>query len=642
MLYHPEIVQSFKGCRHFVSCEPAQRAEDLALLILQVLGSAQVSGENVKSTLHRVLSDLPPTLIFLDNFETPWNSESSRSEVEDILTRLGAAMTVSLIITTRISMLPTVISWTHHERISPLSPIAAEQTFFAINSSADDLDESEHRALDILLKELDYIPLAIRLLAAVGQGYSPSYLLQQWAAERTSLLHIRDHRLDSVDVSISLSLSQLSITQNPEAIQLLGVLALLSDGLNNWTSRISDVAAKFERVHYLIRILQQTSLVALSGEKLTMLSPIRHYILAHHPPDSQHIESLETHYWTLIRTYATRLVGIGFPESIQNLDPEIGNVVGLIRNAIMDHPSQAVIDVTIDLSWYFSRTVPSMELLTEVRDLAERAYDPSSEARWYHAAANNLFVQSRYSEAKTYGEEARNRFAAIDDDLGVAQCSRLLGEILLIQWKYDEGADVLMTARDIFIAIGDGLGAAQCCQSLGEILRSRGEDDDATIVLQDARQQFVDIGDIIGIARCSKSLAKILYVQGKEVEAVEMLLQARDQSVAIGDIVGAAQCSRSLGVVLSGTDKYAEASAVLNQARGQYLKIGDRLGAARSLQALGNTLRFQQKLAEAHDSLTEAHKEFSVIEDNTGIRQCNESLADIVKLIAFSVAPDLA
>ena len=134
---------------------------------------------------------LPPSLIFLDNFETPWDSDSSRLGVEDILSKIGASPKISLIVTTRIKELPSNLSWTYEAEISPLSLEAARQTYLAINSSLRDTNSESLKVLNKLLKEIDYVPLAIHLLATVGRGFLPSYLLGQWREECTELLELR-------------------------------------------------------------------------------------------------------------------------------------------------------------------------------------------------------------------------------------------------------------------------------------------------------------------------------------------------------------------------------------------------------------------------------------------------------------------
>ena len=337
-------------------------------MILQVVGAQIVNSENPNTTLHHLLMTLPPSLIFLDNFETPWDPESSRSGVEDILSKIGASPKISLIVTTRIKELPSNFSWTYEAEIAPLSPEAARQTYLAIDSSRGDMNSDSSKTLDELLKELDYVPLAIRLLATVGRGLSPSYLLGQWREERTELLELRKDRQSSIAVSISVSLSQLKITNNPEALHLLGILSLLPDGLSSWMDRVSQIGPGFTRVHHLARVLLQTSLCFLQGETLKVLSPIRHYILLHNPAATRHVDDLEHYYWKLIHAHSKIEFGPGFLETRNILDPEKGNIRSLIKNAIRNHPSLGVVEATIDLSWYFANTIPSIELLMEIRE----------------------------------------------------------------------------------------------------------------------------------------------------------------------------------------------------------------------------------------------------------------------------------
>ena len=182
---------------------------------------------------------LPSSLLFLDNFETPWDQESSRPGVEDILSKIEASPNISLIVMTCIKELPSNLSWTYEAEIVPLSPEAARQTYLAIDSSRGDMNSDSLKTLDELLKELDYVPLAIRLLVTVGRGLSPSYLLGKWREGRTELMELRKDRQSSIVVSISVSLSQLKITNNPEALHLLSILSLLPDGLSSWMDRIS-------------------------------------------------------------------------------------------------------------------------------------------------------------------------------------------------------------------------------------------------------------------------------------------------------------------------------------------------------------------------------------------------------------------
>ena len=670
IFHHPDVVHRFERHRYFVACDAITTSDTLATTILQAIGAQIINGENPNTTLHRVLMTLPPSLIFLDNFETPWDSDSSRSGVGDTLSKIGASPKISLIVTTRIKELPSNLSWTYETEIAPLSPEAARQTYLAIDNSRGDMNSDSSKTLDKLLKDIDYVPLAIRLLATVGKGLSPSYLLRQWREGRTELLELRKDRQSSIAVSISISLSQLKITDNPEALHLLGILSLLPDGLSGWTDRISHIGPGFTRVHHLARVLLQTSLCFLQGETLKVLSPIRHYILLHNPAATRHVDDLECYYWKLIRDHSKTKLGPGFPEARKILDSEMGNIRSLIKNALQDHPSLGVVEVTIDLSWYFAKTIPSIELLVEIREQSKILGDTSTEAQRLQVLGENLYMQDRYVDSSECFKEARDKFIESQDVSGAAQCSMRIGINLYLQCKYDEATAVLKEARTKFIEIDSVLYAARCSQSLSQILRLQSRYEEATAVLKEAQLQSIEIDDIHGVAQCSQNLGDILYMQSRYGEATDVLQEARAKFIEIGSVLGTAQCSLSLGNILyiqkqfdkattvlkdaqakfveigevlgatqciqilggicSYQGNYAESSIMLNEAREQFIKIGNQLGAAQCLRALGDNVRFEGKYAEAKKLLTQARDECLNIAYSLGVEQCESSLSKIV------------
>ena len=672
IFHHSDVVHRFKHHRYFVACDAITTSDALATAILKVVGAQVVKGENPDSTLYRVLMTLPSSLVFLDNFETPWDSESSKSGVEDILSKIGVCPKMFLMVTTRIKGLPSNLSWTYKEEIAPLSPEAARQTYLTIDSSRGDMNDDSLKTLDELLKELDYVPLAIRLLATVGSGLSLTYLLRQWREERTELLDSepRNDRQSSIAVSISISLSQLMITNNPEALHLLGILSLLPDGLSSWADRISQIGPGFTKVHHLARVLLQSSLCFLQGETLKVLSPIRHYILLHNPAATHHVDDLERYYWNLIRDHSKTIFRPGFVEARKILDSEMGNIRSLIKNAIRNHPSLDVVEVTIDLSWYFSNTIPSIELLMEIREQTKGLGATSIEAQRLQVLGENLYLQGRYVDSSECFKGARGKFIESQDVLGAARCYMRIGDILYLQSKYDEATAVLKEAQANFTEIGSVLHAARCSRSLGETLRLQSRYEEATAVLKEARVRFIEIGDIYGAALCSQGLGEVLYMQTQYDEATDILQEARAKFIEIGSDLSAAQCSQSLGLVSIGQNQYdkattvlkearvkfielgevlgatqslrslgeirsyqgdyAEASIMLREAREQFIKIGDRLGAAECLQALGNNNRFEGKYVEAEEFLTQARGEFLNIGYSRGVEQCESSLSEVV------------
>ena len=282
----------------------------------------------------------------------------------------------------------------------------------------------------------------------------------------------------AIVVSISILLSQLKNTNNPEALHLLGVLSLLPDGLSSWAGRISQIGLGFTRVHHLVCVLLQTSLCFLQGETLKVLSPIRHHILSHNPTAIRHVGDLERYYWILIRDQSKTNLGPGFIEARNILDSEMGNIGNLVKNAIRDHPSLDVVEVTIDLSWYFSMTIRLIKIGEHTKHHADRCSQ---------SLGKILRLQSRYEEATAVLNEARVQLTETGDILGATRCSQRLGDILFTQNQYDKATDVLWEARAKFVEIGIVLCAAQCSQFLDDILYMQKQFDKATTELKEAQ-----------------------------------------------------------------------------------------------------------------------------------------------------------
>jgi hypothetical protein len=96
-------------------------------------------------------------------------------------------------------------------------------------------------------------------------------------------------KMESIEVSIELSLSAPDIEDNPEAVQFLRILCLLPDGLRKWEERLPIVAAGLHDVHDLVHLLHKTALILIAGSTLNVLSPIRHFINGHHSLAPGHI-----------------------------------------------------------------------------------------------------------------------------------------------------------------------------------------------------------------------------------------------------------------------------------------------------------------------------------------------------------------
>jgi tetratricopeptide (TPR) repeat protein len=633
ILHHQDVVDRYDNHRYFVGCDGATSAESLATLILRIIQAPSSAGENILTVLHRALLAAPLTLLLLDNFETVWDVSSGRDAVLDLLQKIGNARHVSLMITMRGTVPPAGIIWTRFESLPPLSPPDAKSMFLAINPSLDNGGCEDERYLDTLLAEMDHVPLAVRLLAQVCIGFSPQCMLTRWTEEKTAML--RTHgatpgKLESIEVSISLSLATLDLTSNPDAIQLLSMLCQLPDGLRQWEERLPLIliGARMQNYRHLVHLLHKTALLNTTGSMLKVLSPIRHFMNRHYKASSEHIQRLENHFWDLIHRHATTPLGPDFPRTKEIVEPEMGNIRSLIKNAVETHPSADLVEIVLNVSYFLRNTVPSTELLDSITVLVKQIGSPIQQARVLQWLGCILHIQAKNTEASKTLIEARRQFLELGDVLNAAQCSKTLGSSLLMEAKYTEASETLTEVRRQFLEFGNILSAVQCSQGLGDILLTQAKYTEASDTLTEAHRQFLEIGNDLGAAQCSKSLGEILRMQAKS-EAADTLTEARRKFLEIGDVLGATQCSQSLGDILCTQAKYTEASDTLTEARRQFLEIGEVLGAAHCLQSLGYVLRMEGKYTEAFDTWTEARRQLLEIGDVVRAADCSQRLDDV-------------
>lgn len=323
--------QLYKARRYFVSCEAATDSDTFLNLLGGQLG---LTGRDLLRQTLNFLQNPNPTLLVLDNFESPWDSPE-KSQVEEYLAALSDLKGVALIVTLRGSERPSKVKWSRPflPALDRLDRSSARQLFFA----EADCDQADP-AVDGLLARVDYIPLAITLLSSMAQVEDPTRLLERYDKENTAMLTRNDDRRSSVDVSITLSLNCHRMNRIPEARDLLSALALLPDGLSE---RLFGVIFKCQpRSNAALTVLKQTALTYVSGKgdnaTIRVLAPIRQYMLDHHQPPPMLLYSLEM--YAIARAENSAKIGATDGKAIaQDLLPEIRNMHAVLIATLRDY-----------------------------------------------------------------------------------------------------------------------------------------------------------------------------------------------------------------------------------------------------------------------------------------------------------------
>ncbi|KAF7970895.1 hypothetical protein HWV62_22650 [Athelia sp. TMB] len=616
MIHHEAVIARYHDRRYFVGLDALSSAGALARVILQAIRAVARPGENTVEAVHRSV----------------WEAEMDHSSIRDLLQKLSNAPSAALVITMRAANPPPGIRWTTSHNLSPLSPPHAKDVFLAINTTFVAVSDDETSILDELLRELDYVPLAIHLLAQISLGLSPAFVLKLWREQKTRLLCLdpfTQDKLESVEVSIALSIASVGVTRNPQAIRLLGVLCLLPDGLLRYEERLTKIAKVIPTSMSDFFLLRKFALIYISGDKLRVLSPIRHFILQHYPPDGQHVTCICNIFWQLVDSFATVGFGPDANSAKEALGAELGNIGHLIEYAVRHHPSDRLLEIAWKVTWYLCYTGVSTKLERKVAALVPVA-DLAMQTRHWQVSGATSYNQKIYTEAKNMVTQARKYSLAVGDHLQAAQSGYMLGEILTMQCQYLEATAVFTEARDQLLALDNHAGVTLCLLGLGNVLYLQGRYPEAFAMLAEVRDKFTKMGDQHGATHCSQGMAGVMLMQSEYTEASALLTAARDDFLRIGSRLGAVQCLQTLGDVLQAQGKYDEASTKMNEARSGFLKIGDPLGAAQCLQSLGQVFHARRKSLDASSAMTEPRLQFLRIGDLLGGDRCSRSLGRVL------------
>ncbi|KAF8638920.1 hypothetical protein AX17_001833 [Amanita inopinata Kibby_2008] len=289
LLHDQDIKAHFDAQLHFVSCETIKSATQLVygLLLasghgdaLDAIGNETDKHRDPKRVLHESFSTSGNMLVVLDNFETPWNESGNRMHIHNVLKDIAALDNITLIITTRVTALPGGIDWQSFlpDDILPPLDIPSARAMF-LKEAKLTVEGQESTDLDVLLREVDCIPLAVSLLSRAQKSKSPTQLLKRWRHEQTVMLRepglSKGTRLDSVEVSIEVSLVPF---KGSDEVKLLALLSFLPAGIHDWESELHQMGMRLQRPEQLAHNLIATSLLQETDGVLYMLSPIQHYI----------------------------------------------------------------------------------------------------------------------------------------------------------------------------------------------------------------------------------------------------------------------------------------------------------------------------------------------------------------------------
>jgi Cdc6-like AAA superfamily ATPase len=213
VLTHRRVQRHFGDARYFVSCESIFSSGALLAKLAKTLGLLD-SATDISWSRICIASDMKDCILCLDNFESPWGQDADiRNSVEELLSRVTELQHVSLLITVRGTVRPAQTRWT-----MPLLPPLITLDHDAARSIWEQTANNYDAFAEELTKAVDYVPLAISLLAHLAQATSPELLLNLWHSKKTGFIYTgQANKLSNLEYSIKLSIDSSRMRANPSA-----------------------------------------------------------------------------------------------------------------------------------------------------------------------------------------------------------------------------------------------------------------------------------------------------------------------------------------------------------------------------------------------------------------------------------------
>ena len=514
VLHHDRIEQRFGHDRRFIRCDKFIASSAHLLRQISKAIGAGVEDPRDLTSLRAFLSSRT-MLIVLDNAESILYPQGADArEIYAVVEELSQFSNICVCITSRISTTPSNFK---HLNVPTLSMDAARDTFYRIYDSDDRSD-----LVDGILKQLDFHPLSITLLATVAHQnkWDVNRLTREWERRETGVL--QDGHGETLAATIELSLaSPLFRELGPDAQALLGVAAFFPQGIDeNNLERLFPTISNRTDVFDRFCIL---SLMYRSNGFFAMLAPLRDYLSPKDPQASSLLCATKEYYRTRMSVDIDPNKPVfGQSRWIISEDANVEHLLDVFTT--IDANSEGVWDACANfmmhLYWHKGR-------LTILKPKIEGLSDD------HLSKPGCLFQLSRlFGEVGGLVERKRLLIHALrlwreqGSDYDVAVTLMELSEVNLLIGLHKEGIQQAKEALEIFRQLGDTGQEADCLIKLALLLWDDKQLDAAEDTASRAIAFLPEKGEEYRVCGSHRALGNIYRFRGETEKAIHHFMVA--------------------------------------------------------------------------------------------------------------------
>jgi tetratricopeptide (TPR) repeat protein len=628
VLSHDRVAKHFSDARYFVTCESASTPSALRIEIARALGI--LDGSNVSWSYIYAFLNAQESILCLDHFDSPWDQASDiKASIEDLLLRMAELHSVTLLITMRGIERPARVNWTE-PMLAPLKTLDYHAAKMVWKHIANDYDGFAKK----LLKAVDYVPLAVTLLAYLAQFTSPALLWDEWNIKHTELVKTGQHRLSNLNSSIQLSLNSSRMRSNSSAQNLLGILSVLPDGIHlKQLERFEKIFDNLD-VKKCLEVLQNCGLIQIIRERY-QIYPIIYQFCNNQRLLLQKHEAALTDFYLTLASLDIHKAGSNHSEMML----EFINTKSILTKILQSNYKSHSLIVNAILSF--------MKFCMSIGDYSDDLICNAIKFMQQHNAATPLLVRclqywgkllyhiNDINNAKLKLEEAE-KLCLLDvntEKILYAGVIIDLGNIFMYESAYTKAKALYERALQIYEAIDNdnyNIGQANCYCRLADIYLKLKELNSAEAWYEKALNLHMALKDNIGQGNDYRGLGDTFILLNKLDEAQASYERALELDKAVNSLRGQAKDYKRLGNIFTKLKKFDDAEVSLNTALKLYKAVNTSLGQGNTLYDLGKLYLKRSQLDKAKTTIKSALYMHKQAQDKGGEMQDLKLLEEVI------------